>query len=99
MIPDEVLESDIAAIAQKGAGKTYLMKGLVERNLRAGRRTVVIDPLGVWWGLKVLASLGAGAAPHPWPPGSRGGEGLGEGERGEGGGRGRDRHARGAPRR
>lgn len=56
MIPDEVLESDIAAIAQKGAGKTYLMKGLVERNLRAGRRTVIVDPLGVWWGLKVLAS-------------------------------------------
>lgn len=55
MIPDEVLESDIAAIAQKGAGKTYLMKGLVERNLRRGRRTVVIDPLGVWWGLKVRA--------------------------------------------
>lgn len=56
MIPDEVLESDIAAIAQKGAGKTYLMKGLVERNLHAGRRTVIVDPLGVWWGLKVLAS-------------------------------------------
>lgn len=55
MIPDEVLESDIAAIAQKGAGKTYLMKGLVERNLHRDRRTLVIDPLGVWWGLKQRA--------------------------------------------
>jgi hypothetical protein len=54
-IPDEALESDIATLAQKGAGKTYLNKGLVERLLDMGRRVVILDPLNIWWGLKVLA--------------------------------------------
>lgn len=52
VVPDECLEADIATLAQKGAGKTYANKRLVERLLDHGRRVVVLDPLGHWWGLK-----------------------------------------------
>lgn len=52
MIPDSVLDGDIGVFAKKGAGKTYLMKGLVERLLAQGRRVVILDPLGFWWGLR-----------------------------------------------
>lgn len=54
-IPDAALDADIATLAKKGAGKTYLNKGLVERLLDMKRRVVVMDPLSVWWGLKALA--------------------------------------------
>jgi hypothetical protein len=54
-IPDEALDSDIAIIARKGSGKSYLARGLAERLLDLGRRIVVIDPLGAWWGLRSAA--------------------------------------------
>lgn len=54
-IPDAALEADIATIAQKGAGKTYTNRGLVERLLDQNRRVVVMDPLSSWWGLKARA--------------------------------------------
>lgn len=54
-IPDEALETDIATLAMKGAGKSYLNKGLVERLLHKNRRVIVLDPLGHWWSLKAKA--------------------------------------------
>lgn len=54
-IPDDALDSDIAIIARKGSGKSYLARGLAERLLDLKRRMVVIDPLGAWWGLKASA--------------------------------------------
>lgn len=54
-IPDEALDSDIAIIARKGSGKSYLARGLAERLLDLKRRMVVIDPLGAWWGLRASA--------------------------------------------
>lgn len=51
-VPDSVLEQDIAILGQKGAGKSIAAKGLVERLLREGRRTIVIDPLNHWYGLR-----------------------------------------------
>ena len=54
-IPDEALDSDIAIIARKGSGKSYLARGLAERLLDLRRRMVVIDPLGAWWGLRASA--------------------------------------------
>lgn len=59
-IPDEALEQDVVALAQKGAGKTYALKGCVERLLDKGRRVIVLDPLNSWWGLKVNADGGPG---------------------------------------
>lgn len=55
LIPDELLDGDIATLAKKGAGKTYLNKGMVERLLKLKRRGAVLDPLNVWWGLKAKA--------------------------------------------
>lgn len=54
-IPDAALDSDIAIIARKGSGKSYLARGLAERLLDLKRRLVIIDPLGSWWGLKASA--------------------------------------------
>lgn len=60
VIPDACLEADVATIAQKGAGKTYVNRGMVERLLDMGRRVIVLDPLGHWWGLKAKADGSAG---------------------------------------
>ena len=46
---------DIAILGRKGTGKTYAAKGLVERLIRRGRRVIVVDPMGIWWGLRVGA--------------------------------------------
>ncbi|MGY3588040.1 helicase HerA-like domain-containing protein [Bradyrhizobium sp. USDA 4350] len=54
-LPDNVLEADIAILGRKGGGKTYTSKGIVERLLDAGRRVLILDPLGVWAGLRTSA--------------------------------------------
>lgn len=51
-LPAAALEADIATVAQKGGGKTYTNKRLVERLLAKGRRVCVLDPLNNWWGLQ-----------------------------------------------
>jgi hypothetical protein len=56
---DYAIESS-AIIARKGLGKTHTAKCIIE-DLQAGHvQTVVIDPLDVWWGLR-LAANGKGA--------------------------------------
>lgn len=54
-IPIEALDADIAILGKKGRGKTYTGKGIVEWLLTLGRRVIILDPLGVWWGLKSSA--------------------------------------------
>jgi len=54
-IPVEALDSDIAILGRKGGGKTYTSKGIVENLLDMGRRVLVLDPLGVWAGLRTGA--------------------------------------------
>lgn len=41
-----------AVIGMSGSGKTYTEKGWVEFLLTRHRHTVIIDPLGAWWGLR-----------------------------------------------
>lgn len=53
-IPLPVLERMLGIVGMTGSGKTYTAKGGVEQLLAAGRRVVIIDPLGVWWGLRLL---------------------------------------------
>ena len=48
-------DGDIAILGRKGSGKTYTAKGLVERLIKRGRRVIVIDPMSIWWGLRVDA--------------------------------------------
>lgn len=50
--PPEAMEEHSAIIGKTGAGKTYTAKGFAEDLLAEGARFCVIDPTGVWWGLK-----------------------------------------------
>jgi uncharacterized protein len=54
-LPLEALDDRIAFVGTSGSGKTYAAKGFVERLLHAGARVAVVDPLGVWWGLRASA--------------------------------------------
>jgi hypothetical protein len=46
-----------------GSGKTYAAKGFVDRLLDISARVAIVDPLGVWWGLR--ASADGSAAGYP----------------------------------
>lgn len=54
-IPEAALDDRIGWIGTSGSGKTYNAGGGVERLLASGARVVIVDPLGVWWGLRLLA--------------------------------------------
>lgn len=54
-IPKEALDDRLAFVGTAGSGKTYNAGGCVERLLASRARCVVIDPLGVWWGLRLRA--------------------------------------------
>jgi DNA helicase HerA-like ATPase len=54
------LDDRIAIVGTAGSGKTYAAKGFVERLLDSGARVAIVDPLGVWWGLRASAD---GSAP------------------------------------
>jgi hypothetical protein len=51
----EALDDRIAIVGTAGSGKTYAAKGFVERLLGSGARVAIVDPLGVWWGLRASA--------------------------------------------
>lgn len=55
MLPPETLGQHVAIVGKTGSGKTYTAKGAVEGLLAQGRRVCIIDPTGVWWGLRLLA--------------------------------------------
>ncbi len=51
-LPDAVIDGDIGILGRKGGGKTITAKLIVERLLDLKRRVLVLDPLGVWAGLR-----------------------------------------------
>ena len=59
-LPADALDDRIAIVGTAGSGKTYAAKGFVERLLETGARIAIVDPLGVWWGLRASAD---GSAP------------------------------------
>ena len=63
VLPLSALEERLAIVGTSGSGKTYAAKGLVERLVDQGARVCVVDPLGVWWGLR--AGPKGGASPLP----------------------------------
>ena len=65
VLPVSVLDARLAIVGTSGSGKTYAAKGLVERLLEGGARVCVIDPLGVWWGLR--AGPEGPRVPGPYP--------------------------------
>jgi len=46
------LDRPSAIVGTTGAGKTFAAKGAVEHLLAAGSRVIIIDPTGVWYGLR-----------------------------------------------
>ena len=52
VIDHGLLDDRFAVVGTSGSGKTYAVKGLVERLLALQARVCCIDPLGVWWGLR-----------------------------------------------
>lgn len=54
-LPIEVVTSTVAVLGKKGSGKTYTAKKLAELMLDSGFQVVILDIVGVWWGLKSSA--------------------------------------------
>jgi uncharacterized protein len=57
VLPTQALDDRIAIVGTAGSGKTYAAKGFVERLLESGVRIAIVDPLGVWWGLRASADV------------------------------------------
>lgn len=53
IVPESALDSHIAILGMTGSGKSFTARGLVERLLDANRQVCVLDPTGVWWGLRL----------------------------------------------
>lgn len=52
-IPNEALDDRLGFVGTSGSGKTYAAKGRVERLLSMHHRVVIVDPLDVWYGLRL----------------------------------------------
>ena len=52
-IPSAALDDRLAIVGTAGSGKTYAAGTAVERILHRRDRTIIVDPLGVWWGLRL----------------------------------------------
>lgn len=60
-LPLESVTQTFAILAKRGVGKTYTAAVLVEELLKAHLQVIVVDPIGVWWGLRAAADgVGAG---------------------------------------
>ncbi len=55
-LPLNLITETIAILAKRGVGKTYTASVITEEIVKAGGHVVVIDPVGVWWGLRASAS-------------------------------------------
>lgn len=53
-IPTAALDDRLAFVGASGSGKTYAASGAVEHVMDHGGQVIVIDPLGVWFGLRIL---------------------------------------------
>jgi hypothetical protein len=51
-LPIDAVTQTMAIIARRGAGKTHTAVVMAEEMLKAHLQVVVLDPLGVWWGLR-----------------------------------------------
>lgn len=65
-IPDAALDDRLGFVGTAGSGKTYNASACVERLLDSGARIVVVDPLDVWWGLRLIAD-GSGPSGYAMP--------------------------------
>lgn len=54
-VPGKMFAGCVAILGRTGSGKTFAAKTEVEGLLHQGHRVCVIDPTGVWWGLRSSA--------------------------------------------
>lgn len=54
-LPVEFATEASAVLARRGRGKTYAASVIAEELAEAGQPFVVLDPVGVWWGLRSSA--------------------------------------------
>jgi uncharacterized protein len=54
-LPIDAVTQVLATIGRRGAGKTYLATMIAEQMLDAGAQVVILDPIGLWWGLRLQA--------------------------------------------
>lgn len=54
-LPIEAVTQTFAILAKRGVGKTYTASVMIEEMLKADLPVCVIDPIGVWWGLRAAA--------------------------------------------
>ncbi len=54
-LPEEAVTQTFAILAKRGVGKTYTASVFVEEIIKARLPVAVIDPVGVWWGLRASA--------------------------------------------
>jgi hypothetical protein len=54
-LPDEAVTQTFAILAKRGVGKTYTASVLTEEMLKNNMQVIVVDPIGVWWGLRTSA--------------------------------------------
>jgi uncharacterized protein len=52
-LPIDVVTQKIGLLGRTGSGKTYAATKLAEEMLKVGAQVVAIDPVGVWWGLRL----------------------------------------------
>lgn len=52
-IPLAALDDRLGWIGSSGTGKTYDAGTAIEKVLHAKSRVCIVDPLGVWWGLRL----------------------------------------------
>ena len=55
-LPAEAVTQTFSILAKRGVGKTYTASVLTEELLKANLHVVVVDPIGVWWGLRAAAN-------------------------------------------
>jgi hypothetical protein len=62
-VPRSIAARTVFVAGTKGSGKTYTAGVMAEEMLAAGIHVLILDPLGVWWGLRHDASGGPGGYP------------------------------------
>jgi vacuolar-type H+-ATPase subunit H len=55
VLPSDVITQKNAFMGRTGSGKTYAFGKLAEEMLRLGMQVVILDPVGVHWGLRLAA--------------------------------------------
>lgn len=54
-LPAEAVTQTFAILAKRGMGKTYTASVMAEEMLKAKSHVIIVDPVGVWWGLRAAA--------------------------------------------